>query len=91
MYATAVTILLLGASIGIGYLTPFDPTLFMVVGTAIWAAIDSSRIELRRYKSGIAYGPTILFLGVALLWIVGFPWYLVVRGRIKEGKQALKQ
>jgi hypothetical protein len=63
---------------------------FMVVGTALWIAIDSSRIQLRRYKSGIAYGPVVLFFAVSLLWIVGFPWYLVMRGKIKNGTATLK-
>jgi len=63
---------------------------FMILGTAIWAAIDSSRIQLKRYKSGISYGPVILFLGLLLFWIVTFPWYLAVRYKIKNGTAILK-
>lgn len=63
---------------------------FMVLGTAIWAAIDSSKIQLLRYKSGISYRPIILFFGFLLLWIVAFPWYLAVRYKIKTGTAVLK-
>ena len=63
----------------------------MVLGTALWAAIDSSNIQLKRYKSGISYGPVVLFIACAMLWIVGFPWYLVMRYKIKQGKAVLKE
>ena len=63
---------------------------FIVLGTGIWAAIDSSKIQLKRYKSGISYGPVVLFIAIALLWIIGFPWYLVMRYRIKTGTAVLK-
>ncbi len=68
----------------------FDLIWIMVVATAIWAAIDSSKIQLRRYKSGISYGPVVLFIACALLWIVGFPWYLSMRYKIKMGTAVLK-
>jgi len=65
-------------------------TWIMVLGTSLWAALDSSKIQLKRYKSGISYGPVVLFLACALLWIVGFPWYLIVRYKIKSGTAVLK-
>src|SRR5258708_25831234 len=65
-------------------------TWVMVLITAIWAAIDSSKIHLKRYKSGISYGPVVLFLGFLLLWIVAFPWYLIVRHKILTGTAVLK-
>jgi hypothetical protein len=68
----------------------FDLITIMVLGTALWAAIDSSRLQLKRYKSGISYGPVVLFIACALLWIIGFPWYLSVRYRIKAGTAVLK-
>jgi hypothetical protein len=64
---------------------------FVVLGTAIWAAIDSSKIQLLRYKSGISYGPVVLFFGFLLLWIVAFPWYLSMRYKIKTGTAVLKE
>ena len=62
-------------------------TVLLILGTATWAAWDSTRIGVRQYKSGIALHPVALWFGIALLWIVGFPWYLAVRYRIKAGTQ----
>ncbi|MFZ0826008.1 MAG: hypothetical protein WAO02_01165 [Verrucomicrobiia bacterium] len=62
----------------------------MILGTALWAAIDSSKIQLKRYKSGISYGPVVIFLCFVFLWIVAFPWYLIVRNKIKAGTATLK-
>ena len=59
----------------------------MVAVTAAWAAWDSTQVRVRDYKSGMALHPAGVFLGIALLWIVGFPWYLAVRYRIKRGLQ----
>lgn len=64
--------------------------LFVVPITALWAAIDSKKISLKKYKSGISAGPIALFFGVILLWIVVFPWYLVIRDHIKMGNAVLK-
>jgi hypothetical protein len=63
---------------------------FLIFGTAIWAAVDSSKIQLKRYRSGISYGPVVLFFCFLLLWIVAFPWYLSVRYTIKTGTAVLK-
>ena len=63
----------------------FDLTWILVVGTSLWAAIDSSKINLRAYKSGISYGPVFLFVLHLLLWIAAFPWYLSVRYKIRNG------
>ena len=82
---------LLAACIAISPLIGFDLTWIMVPGTSIWAAIDSSQLQLRRYKSGISYGPVVLFIACALLWIVGFPWYLSMRYKIKTGTAVLKE
>ena len=65
-------------------------TLVMVIITAIWAAIDSSKIGLKRYKSGISYSPVVLLLGFWFLWIIAFPWYLIVRHKILNGTAVLK-
>ena len=81
-------------TVGIFFVSLFLPPLFMVavvVGTSIWAAVDSSGIQLYRYKSGIALKPFVLFLACLLLWIVAFPWYLSVRYRITNGLAELKE
>jgi hypothetical protein len=88
--AILFTIGLLVAAGVINVLTGFPFSLIMVLGTALWAATDSSKIQLKRYKSGISYGPVALFFGIALLWFIGFPWYLVMRYKIKTGTALLK-
>ena len=56
-----------------------------ILGTSLWAAVDSSKIKLSTYKSQIASGPITLFIGCVFLWIIGFPWYLTVRHNILSG------
>ena len=53
--------------------------------TAAIAAFDSSQIALRRYKTGIAYGPVGLFVICALIWPFAIIWYFIVRVRIARG------
>ena len=89
--AILFTIALLAVCIVISGLIGFDLTWMMVLGTALWAAIDSSKLQLKRYESGISYGPVVLFIACALLWIVGFPWYLVMRHKIRNGTAVLKE
>jgi hypothetical protein len=67
------------------------PTFVTVIGTALWAAFDSSKIKLAQYKSAMPYKPVTVFLCVILLWIIAFPWYLAVRYRIKAGKAKLRE
>jgi hypothetical protein len=62
----------------------------MVIGTSVWAAVSAKRLEFRKYRSGLASGPTAVFLVNVLLWIVAFPWFLTVRDKIKEGSAELK-
>lgn len=88
--AIQVAVGLLFVCIVVSALVHFNVTFFMVLGTSLWAAIDSSKIELRKYKSGISYGPGVLFIACALLWIIGFPWYLAMRYKIKTGTAVLK-
>lgn len=63
-------------------------TFFMVVITSVLVAIDSTRIELRQYKTHVASHPFVLFLALLLLWIVVFPWYLIIRAKIQSGTLA---
>ena len=63
----------------------FNLVWITILGTALWAAIDSKKINLKKYKSGLSYSPVVLFIAVILLWIAGFPWYLHVRYKIIKG------
>ncbi|HEX3798457.1 MAG TPA: hypothetical protein VH413_07115 [Verrucomicrobiae bacterium] len=85
--AILLTIALLGTCAGIYRLTGFDLSWIMVIGTALWAA---TKIHFKRYESGISYRPVVLFFGFVLLWFIAFPWYLVVRHKIKTGTATLK-
>ena len=42
--------------------TGYNPTGLIIILTSIWAGVDSSKIELKKYKSGISYGPFPLFI-----------------------------
>ena len=61
---------------------------YMVLGTTLWAAIDSSKIQLKRYRSGV--GPIAFFFLCMLFWIAGFPWYLWMKHKILTGEAELK-
>jgi hypothetical protein len=62
----------------------------LVLATSIAAARDSTRVHLRRYRSGISYGPVGLFVVCALFFPFGLLWYLAVRIRIGRGTMPLK-
>ncbi len=65
-------------------------SLGIVVATAIWAAFDSTSLELHKYKSGINH-PVGVFLGIFLLWVIFFPLYLVTRSKRVAGELKLKK
>lgn len=58
----------------------------VVLGTSLWIAFDSSRIEIRQYSTRLSGHPVALFFGAYILWIGVFPWYLVVRSKIRAGQ-----
>jgi len=65
----------------------------VVVATSIWVWVDARGIGARR---GLIRGlgnmwPFEWFLCCLLLWIIGFPLYLVKRGKIKSTMQAARE
>jgi hypothetical protein len=57
----------------------------------IWTVLDSKRVHLRRYYTGISGGPAIIFiLFLVLGWPIVFPWYLGVRLKISAGVARLR-
>ena len=88
--AIAASVCLLVITLVLTMLTDFNVVGIMVLGTAIWAAVDSSKLQLKRYKSGIAYGPVVIFFGCVMIWIIAFPWYLAMRHKIQTGTAVLK-
>ena len=89
LFATAIYILTSLVALDIGG-RAVSLSWFMILGTSLWIAVDSSKIQLRRYRSGISYGPVVLFFGSLLVWIVAFPWYLSMRYKIQRGTAVLK-
>ncbi|MDB9391449.1 hypothetical protein [Microcystis aeruginosa] len=62
----------------------------IVFWTALWAASDSHRIEIHKYKISGSFVPSFsnswsVFLFVLLLWVYCFPAYLIIRGKILKG------
>jgi len=81
MIAAGLLVLLVGLGAVLGEsATPLAG--LMVLGTTVWACIDSYRIRrLYKAKDTTAH-PVGLFLCMTLLWIVIFPWYLVTRSGV---------
>ncbi len=57
----------------------------MILFSAIWAAMDSTKVGARHFRGWLGRGPMGVFGLVAILWIVAFPAYLVLRERIRGG------
>jgi hypothetical protein len=90
LLAILLTVGLLTACYVVSALIYFDLSWILIGITSIWAGIDSKKIELNRYKLGLACRPVALFCCCYLLWIFIFPWYLWARFKIKDGTIALK-
>lgn len=63
----------------------------VTLATAVWVATDSSRLGARKGALGGGFldmGPVGWFFACWLLWIVGFPCYLVARPRLVAAKRA---
>jgi hypothetical protein len=60
--------------------------LLSMLVTSVWAAFDSSSLRLREYTTKLAAHPVVLAIEMLLLWIITFPWYLVVRSKIRAGQ-----
>jgi hypothetical protein len=63
----------------------------IVIGTSIWVFIDAKSIGLGNTKSGqkAATSPAGWALFCLLLWIIGFPLYLILRPGYKRRFQAM--
>lgn len=91
LLAIFITVGLLAACYVASALIYFDLSWILVGITSLWAGIDSKKIELSRYKTGIRCRPVALFCCCYLLWIFVFPWYLWARSKIKAGEATLKE
>ena len=88
--AIIFTIGLVALVYGVSLAINFNLFWFLILGTSLWAAIDSSKLRLSRYCSSISGPPVVVFIGCAFLWLVIFPWYLAVRYSIQHGTAVLK-
>ncbi|CAN5442077.1 hypothetical protein BH10CYA1_BH10CYA1_44120 [soil metagenome] len=68
----------------------FKLGLWFQLATSVWAAWDSAKLGIKRYRTVFSLHPLLVFVFCALLWIVGMPLYLVARNKVVKGKAALK-
>ncbi len=64
----------------------------IVLGSAIWTAVDASRLGARRGGLGggmLDMGPAGWFFATLLLWIIAFPCYLATRPKLSRRAQGL--
>ena len=61
----------------------------VVLGTSIWVFFDARAIGVKKgMVKGLAdMGPWGWFIVCLLLWIIGFPAYLAMRGKYKQIKE----
>jgi len=58
----------------------------IVLGTSIWVLVDAKSIGVKKGQiKGVGnMGPWAWFFVCLLLWVIGFPFYLVKRGEFKR-------
>jgi hypothetical protein len=63
----------------------------LVLGTSIWVLIDASRIGVKKAaqkpqtgRLQADVGPVGWFIFCLLVWIIAFPYYLVVRSQLRK-------
>ena len=74
----------------VGIYAPTPAMLVIVISSAIWAAMDSQKIGLIKYKTRASNSPVVILIAILAMWIVFFPWYLIARGNILNGTIVLK-
>jgi hypothetical protein len=62
----------------------------IVIGTSIWVFYDAKKIGVKKgqMKGIFNMGPGGWFIVCLLLWIVGFPLYLIKRPELKKMNSA---
>ena len=82
----ALSWLALGASFVLGILTGFPWMAALVITSAGWAGFDSMHLRFRQHRHCEAFHPVVLtWVMGSLFWPVTFPWYLLMRRRIRAG------
>jgi hypothetical protein len=85
-FGIPLTILLIVVSAFGAAFVPFQPIYVVVWATAIWAAIDSKRLDITQYDSALAIAPLGVLIALVLFWPITFPWYLKLHWRVKNGE-----
>jgi hypothetical protein len=64
----------------------------LVIGSAIWVAVDASRLDAKRGALGgglLDMGPAAWFFACLLFWIITLPCYLATRPKLVRRAQVL--
>ena len=71
---------------GCAFLVVFLISLGMVVASSIWVLLDARKIGVKKgqLKGMFDMGPGGWCAVCILFWIIGFPAYLINRGKYKE-------
>lgn len=88
--AILITVGLLIAAIAVSFVLKINAIMWMLVVTAILAAIDSKKLEFTKYRSAMSQHPVVVFLLVLCFWPVAMSWHLYLRQCIKDGTAPLK-
>lgn len=66
---------------------------FLQIGSAIWAFFDAKKIGMKNYKWGYwgPRGPWSAAIGIFLIWLIEFPFYLIRRGKTLEMNKAKRE
>ena len=91
-----VAIAVTAAFLGVSYLITravqnWYGSVIMVAVTSLWVAWDSARVRVRQYKTQMANEPMMMLFMCFTLWILVFPWYLIIRQGIRQGFVPLKE
>jgi len=57
----------------------------LVIGSAIWASKESRRLQFATYSMSFPRRPSVAFVLIALMWFIGFPWFLATRRGVMRG------
>lgn len=72
------------------FILPLETVGPLLIGSAGWAAYDVRKLEVYKYRLGGVTNVITAFIGCWLLWPIFFPWVLINRHMILDGKAKLK-
>jgi hypothetical protein len=63
----------------------------MAAAWALWAALDSRRLQLERFERVFPLQPLPLAISVLFLWPISLPWYFHLKAKAASGALAVPQ